>query len=256
MTAGRHIEITALPGIPIVQPGCNLIELLSSALSRAELTPQDGDVLVVAQKVVSKAENRLVDLHTVDPSPEAERLASELDKDPRLVEVILSQTARVVRAERGVLIVEHRLGLIMANAGVDQSNVDSEEGRWALLLPADPDRSAEELQAAFAKHYGAKVAVIINDSFGRPWRLGVVGVAIGAAGLPSLIDKRGEKDLFGRPLEVTTIAFVDEIAAAASLIMGQADEGLPVVLIRGLTWSAPASCARSLLRPRAEDLFQ
>ena len=199
----------------------------------------------------------MIDLATIKPSPQAIAIAAEVDKDPRLVEVILSESVRVVRARRGVLIIEHRLGFIMANAGVDQSNVAPEDGSaHVLLLPENPDRSAETLRRGLAKLTGIDLAVVINDSFGRAWRQGTAGVAIGAAGLPALIDLRGRPDLFGRTLEVSVIGFADEIAAAASLVMGQADEAAPVVLIRGLRWSAPESTAGSLIRPSNEDLFR
>ena len=215
------------------------------------------DILVVAQKIVSKAEGRIVDLATVEPSAKAVTLAAEVDKDPRLVELILSESVRVVRARRNVLIVEHRLGFIMANAGVDQSNVGPPDGSSrALLLPENPDRSAETLRHGLAAATGIDLAVVINDSFGRPWRQGTAGVAIGVAGLPAMIDLRGRPDLFGRTLEASVVGFADEVAAAASLVMGQADEATPVVLIRGLRWSAPQSTAASLIRPANEDLFR
>jgi coenzyme F420-0:L-glutamate ligase / coenzyme F420-1:gamma-L-glutamate ligase len=251
------LEVIALPGLPLIWPGDDLVGLIASAFKPDGVAPRPGDVLVVAQKIVSKAEGRVVDLATVEPSAKARTLAVEVDKDPRLVEVILSESVRVVRARRGVLIVEHRLGFIMANAGVDQSNVAPADGPpRALLLPKDPDRSAEALRRGLATLTGIDLAVVINDSFGRPWRQGTVGVAIGAAGLPGLIDLRGRPDLFGRTLEVSVVGFADEVAAAASLLMGQADEALPAVLVRGLRWSAPQSTAASLIRPPHEDLFR
>ena len=190
-------------------------------------------------------------------SPQAIALAADVDKDPRLVETILSESVRIVRARRNVLIVEHRLGFIMANAGVDQSNVGPGDGaQRVLLLPEHPDRSAAALRDGLAALTGTDLAVVINDSFGRAWRQGTAGVAIGVAGLPALIDLRGRPDLFGRKLEVSVIGFADEIAAAASLVMGQADEAAPVALIRGLRWSAPESTAASLIRPSTEDLFR
>ncbi len=251
------LEVTALGGLPLVRPGDDLVELIVSAFSRNHVTPRVGDVLVVAQKIVSKAEGRVVDLATIQPSPRARTLAAEVDKDPRLVEIILSESVRIVRARRNVLIVEHKLGFIMANAGVDQSNVGPADG-WsrALLLPENPDRSAEALRDGLAAATGSDLAVVINDSFGRPWRQGTAGVAIGVAGLPALIDLRGRPDLFGRKLEASIVGFADEIAAAASLVMGQADEATPVVLIRGLRWSAPESPAISILRYPNEDLFR
>ena len=251
------LEVIALEGLPLIKAGDDLVELIASALTRNDVTPQAQDVLVVAQKIVSKAEGRLVDLATIEPSAKARTLAAEVDKDPRLVELILSESVRVVRARRNVLIVEHKLGFIMANAGVDQSNVGPADGSSrALLLPENPDRSAETLRDGLAAATGSDLAVVINDSFGRPWRQGTAGVAIGVAGLPALIDLRGRPDLFGRKLEASIIGFADEIAAAASLVMGQADEATPVVLIRGLRWSAPESPAVSILRSPNEDLFR
>jgi coenzyme F420-0:L-glutamate ligase/coenzyme F420-1:gamma-L-glutamate ligase len=251
------LEVIALEGLPFVRPGDDLVELIASALTRNGVAPRAGDVLVVAQKIVSKAEGRMIDLATVEPSAKALTLAAEVDKDPRLVEVILSESVRVVRARRNVLIVEHRLGFIMANAGVDQSNVAPADGASrALLLPENPDRSAEALRNGLAAATGIDLAVVINDSFGRAWRQGTAGVAIGVAGLPALVDLRGRPDLFGRTLEVSIIGFADEVAAAASLVMGQADEATPVVLIRGLRWSAPATNAASMIRSADEDLFR
>ena len=241
----------------MVQAGDDLAGLIGAALERASLTPHAGDVVGVAQKIVSKAEGRTVDLATVVASPRAVGLAAEVGKDPRVVEVVLGESVRVVRSRPNLLIVEHRLGFVMANAGVDQSNVAPHDGvHRVLLLPRDPDASAEALRARLVERYGVPLAVIINDSFGRAWRRGTVGVAIGAAGLPALLDLRGRPDLFGRILEVSIIGFADEIAAAASLLMGQADEARPVVLMRGLDWTAPATGAWELLRPAAEDLFR
>jgi coenzyme F420-0:L-glutamate ligase / coenzyme F420-1:gamma-L-glutamate ligase len=251
------LEVIALTGLPLIKAGDDLVELIASALAANGVGPRAEDVLVVAQKIVSKAEGRVVNLATIEPSPKAIALAAEVDKDPRLVEVILSESVRVVRARRGVLIVEHRLGFIMANAGVDQSNVAPADGaQRVLLLPENPDGSAETLRRGLTTMTGIDVAVVINDSFGRPWRQGTVGVAIGAAGLPALLDLRGRPDLFGRKLEVSLVGFADEIAAAASLVMGQADEALPAVLIRGLRWSAPESTAAGIVRSPNEDLFR
>ena len=250
------LEVVPLQGLPFIRAGDDLVELVASALKLNGVTPRAGDVLVVAQKIVSKAEGRVVDLATIEPSAQAVALATDVDKDPRLVEVILSESVRVVRARRGVLIVEHRLGFIMANAGVDQSNVAPADGsHCVLLLPENPDGSAETLRRGLAAVTGIDVAVVINDSFGRPWRQGTVSVAIGVAGLPALIDLRGRPDLFGG-LEVSVIRFADEVAAAASLLMGQADEALPAVLIRGLRWSAPETTAASIIRASNEDLFR
>jgi coenzyme F420-0:L-glutamate ligase / coenzyme F420-1:gamma-L-glutamate ligase len=251
------LEVIALTDLPLIKVGDDLVELIASSLKQNGVELRAQDVLVVAQKIVSKAEDRMVDLATIKPSAKAIALASDVDKDPRLVEVILSESVRVVRARRNVLIVEHRLGFIMANAGVDQSNVGPADGaQRVLLLPEHPDRSAAGLRRGLTALTGIHLAVVINDSFGRAWRQGTAGVAIGAAGLPALIDLRGRPDLFGRKLEVSVIGFADEIAAAASLVMGQADEAAPVVLIRGLRWSAPESTAASLIRPSNEDLFR
>jgi coenzyme F420-0:L-glutamate ligase/coenzyme F420-1:gamma-L-glutamate ligase len=254
----NRIEIVALPGLPAVAPGDDLAALIGDALERAGVGLGDGDVVVVAQKVVSKAEGRRVDLATVRPSARAEALASRVLKDPRLVELILSESVRVVRSAPNLLIVEHRLGFVMANAGIDQSNTaPADAGEFALLLPIDPAASARRLRAALRQRFGAQPAVVVNDSFGRPWRRGTVGVALGTAGLPALLDLRGRKDLFGRALQSTQVGHADEIAAAASLMMGQAAEARPAVLIRGLTRTdAPDNPVSAMLRPPEEDQFR
>jgi coenzyme F420-0:L-glutamate ligase/coenzyme F420-1:gamma-L-glutamate ligase len=253
MTSG--LEIFALPGIPMVKPGDDLPALILAGLERAGRTLQAHDVVVIAQKIVSKAEGRIVDLADVIPSAEAMSLAAAVGKDPRIVQVVLSESVKVVRSRPNLMIMQHRLGFVMANAGVDQSNVAAADGRHrALLLPVDPDGSARKIRAALAAQ--ADVGVIISDSFGRPWRRGTAGVAIGAAGIPSVIDLRGKPDLFGRTLEVSIIGFADEVAAAASLLQGQAAEGQPVVVVRGLTWSAPDMPVADVIRPPEEDLFQ
>ncbi|RAI58705.1 coenzyme F420-0:L-glutamate ligase [Roseicella frigidaeris] len=242
------LSLTALPDLPMVRAGDDLAALLQAGLDHAGLRPAPGDVLAVAQKVVSKAEGRSVPLASVTPSAAALRLAAETGKDPRLVELILSESVRVVRSRPNLIIVEHRLGCVMANAGIDQSNL-GQEGH-ALLLPADPDASAARLAARLG------LAVVVTDSFGRAWRRGTVGVAIGAAGLPALLDLRGQPDLFGRSLQVSITGFADEIAAAAGLVMGQGAEGRPAVLLRGLAWTAPPLPAAELIRSEAEDLFR
>jgi len=251
------LQLVALDRVPLVRPGDDLAALLGDALVRAEVAPRSGDVLVVAQKIVSKAEGRYVDLAAVEPSPRALDLAREIEKDARFVEVILRESRRVVRHRQGVLIVEHRLGYVMANAGIDRSNIDPAAGdEPVLLLPRDPDASAAALQARLAGRFGVPLGVIVSDSFGRAWRRGTVGIALGAAGLPSLVDLRGHADLYGRLLQVSETGFADEIAAAASLLMGQADEGVPAVLVRGLAWSAAEAPAAQLVRPESEDLFR
>jgi coenzyme F420-0:L-glutamate ligase/coenzyme F420-1:gamma-L-glutamate ligase len=256
MTAGG-VTLKPLGGVKLVEPGDDLGTIVVAAFAANGVTPQDGDVLVVAQKIVSKAEGRYVNVAAVQPSERAIALAAEVDKDPRFVEIVLSESKRVVRHRPGLLIVEHRLGFVMANAGIDHSNVPTEDGvERVLLLPEDPDGSAGALREYLAGVFGTRIAVIISDSFGRAWRKGTVGVALGAAGLPSLIDLRGHPDLFGRELLVTETGFADEIAAAAGLLMGQADEGVPIVLVRGLGWSAPEMPAAALIRPAEHDLFR
>jgi coenzyme F420-0:L-glutamate ligase/coenzyme F420-1:gamma-L-glutamate ligase len=257
MKSSNAVEIFAVPGIPPVRKDDDLVALIDEGLARGDIVPRGGDVFVLTQKIVSKAEGRMVDLATVEPSAEALELAGEVQKDPRLVELILSESARVVRARRGVLIVEHRLGFVMANAGIDQSNLaPPDDPERALLLPIDPDGSAAILRSRLSETFGVPVAVIISDSFGRAWRRGTCGVAIGAAGLPSLMDLRGSPDLFGRGLQVSITGHADEIAAAASLVMGQGAEGQPVVIVRGLTWRGPDNPASELVRPAEEDMFR
>jgi len=253
----REVTLTALSGIKLVEPSDDLGAITVAALRDNGLIPINGDVLVVAQKIVSKAEGRYVDVTTVQPSERAVALAAEVGKDPRFVEVVLSEAKRVVRHRPGLLIVEHRLGFVMANAGIDHSNVAaSDGGERVLLLPVDPDASAQALRHHLIEVFGVGIGVIISDSFGRPWRKGTVGVALGAAGLPAFVDLRGRPDLFGRELLVTETGFADEIAAAAGLLMGQADEAMPIVLVRGLTWSAPDLPVAALVRPAEHDLFR
>jgi len=253
----RKITLIALSGIKLVEPGDDLGAISVAALQDNGTVPKEGDVLVVAQKIVSKAEGRYVDVTTVQPSERAVALAAEVDKDPRFVEVVLSEAKRVVRHRPGLLIVEHRLGFVMANAGIDHSNIAApDDGERVLLLPVDPDGSARALRQHVMEVFGVGIGVIISDSFGRPWRKGTVGVALGAAGLPAFVDLRGRADLFGRELLVTETGFADEIAAAAGLLMGQAAEAMPMVLVRGLAWSAPDLPVAALIRPAEHDLFR
>jgi coenzyme F420-0:L-glutamate ligase / coenzyme F420-1:gamma-L-glutamate ligase len=254
--AAEPLSLFALRGLPEVQPGTVLAPLLADAVTRAGLNLRAGDVLVVAQKIVSKAEGRLVALASVLPGAHAQELAAVTGKDPRLIELILSESAEVLRAHKDVLIVRHRLGFVMANAGIDRSNLaGGAAGAEVLLLPADPDGSAESLRAALGR-LGVAPGVIISDSFGRPWRRGVTNIALGAAGVPALLDRRGESDRAGRRLEVTEVAIGDALASAAGLVMGEAAEGIPAVLIRGCSFSAAANPAQSLIRPLDEDLFR
>jgi coenzyme F420-0:L-glutamate ligase / coenzyme F420-1:gamma-L-glutamate ligase len=245
-----RLEVIALPAIPEIRPGDDLAAVIASALSRAGLVLASGDVLVVAQKIVSKSEDRFVELASVTPSEDAIRFARETDKDPRLVHLILGESERVLRHRRNVLIVEHKRGWVLANAGIDASNVGCPGA--VLLLPKDPDSSAARLRERLG------VPVIVSDSWGRAWRVGTTGVALGAAGLPAVLDLRGRADRDGRTLRATEIALADEIAAAASLVQGAADEGTPVALVRGVAAflaAAPATDATALVRAKDEDLF-
>lgn len=257
MPGAAALTLTALRGVPTIGEGADLAAVIGAAAERTEVALRDGDVLVLAQKIVSKAEGRRVRLASVTPSPRARELARAVDKDPRLVELILAESEEVLRARPGVIIVVHRLGFVLANAGIDASNVEAVEGEESvLLLPADPDASAERLRQGLRAATGAELGVIINDSFGRAWRLGTVGTAIGVAGLPGLVDLRGRPDRTGRALRVTEIGVADELAAAASLLMGQADEGRPVIHVRGFPYAPRAGRAAELLRPKQLDLFR
>lgn len=251
------ISLSALPDFPLVNPGDDLPTLVMAAMETARLSFEPGDILVVAQKIFSKTENRFVDLHTVTPSERAVELSKTVNKDPRLVEVILGESKDVVRQQKDVLIVEHHLGFVMANAGIDQSNVGPDaDDTIVLLLPEDPDASCRNLSAGLSEKTGLDIPVIMNDSHGRAWRLGTVGVAIGVSGLPPVVDLTGQPDLFDRPLRVTEVGMVDELAAAGSLVMGQADEGCPVVLVRGVRPLSAHAKTRPLMRPRSQDLFR
>jgi coenzyme F420-0:L-glutamate ligase/coenzyme F420-1:gamma-L-glutamate ligase len=252
-----RVQMTALPGLPLVRPGDDLFKLIDAGVAAAGETLADGDVLVLAQKIVSKARGRIVDLATVTPSQRALELAAATDKDPRQVEVILSEANEVVAHRPGVLVVEQKLGLVMANAGIDVSNVEQDgDSENVLLLPLDPDGDCAALRAEIKQRLGATVAVVINDSVGRAWRIGTVGLAIGSAGLPALWDLRGNKDLFERTLEVSMQAVADELASAASLVQGQGSEGQPVVLIRGFEFPDVEEDCKTLIRPREEDMFR
>ena len=250
------VSLIGVTDIPLVETGDDVLDLIAGALKSGELTLMDGDVLVITSKIISKAEGRWVDLNSVTPDEEARQVAESCGKDPRLVRVILSESARISRMRTGILITEHRLGFTSANAGVDHSNTRP-NGDWLLLLPENPDQTARSLREQINRRFGVKVAVVISDSHGRPFRLGTVGTAIGAAGLPSLWDWRGRADLFGRTLEVTEVAFADELAAAAGLVMGQAAQAVPAVIIRGLEYPVDEKAsAADLNRPRELDLYR
>jgi coenzyme F420-0:L-glutamate ligase/coenzyme F420-1:gamma-L-glutamate ligase len=251
----RELRLISLPGIPEVERGVALAELLLAATTRASMSLQTGDILVLAQKIISKSEGRVVPLAGVTPSKRAQSLAQEANKDPRIVELMLRESRQMLRVKPGIIIVEHRLGFVMANAGIDQSNVPGGDDA-VLLLPQDPDASARNLRDGLVAATGVEVGVLIIDSFGRAWRNGVTGTAIGVAGVPALIDLRGNKDREGRTLKVTQVAAADELAAAASLVMGQADEGTPAVLVRGFPYASRVSAVKELLRPEAGDLFR
>lgn len=252
----KSITYTALPEVPLIQPGDDLVQIIAEGVARVGIEVVAGDVFVLAQKIVSKSENRYVYLDSVVPSARALELAKTVGKDPRHIEVVLSESTEVVRTRKNVMIVAHRLGFVMANAGIDESNIEQGRGHRVLLLPENPDASCEDLKCGLDQRFGVSVGVVMNDSFGRPWRNGVVGVALGSAGVPSLQSMIGEPDLFSRPMQVTEIALADELAAAASLVMGQAAEGQPIVHVRGFSSSAPVNAASALIRPKEQDMFR
>lgn len=252
-----ELSLTAVPDLPSFQPGDDIVPILLEALTRQDIHLADGDVLVIAQKIISKVEDRAVQLETIEPGLQARQIADQTGKDSRLVELILQESDEISRIGNGVLIVRHRLGFTSANAGIDRSNVSQgAQGEWVLLLPIDPDGSAEEIRKEIAAQLGVNVGVIISDSHGRPFRLGTVGVAIGVAGLPALWDRRGERDLHGYALQHTEVGVADEIAAAAGLVMGQGAEGFPVVLVRGLQFPAINGKATDLVRAKEKDLYR
>lgn len=247
--------MTALPGIPLVMPGDDLAQLILDALKRTELTLQTGDVLVVTSKIVSKAEGRIVELGAVEPSQAAQELARTTEKDPRIIELVLRESESVSRAAPGVLVVRHRLGFVSANAGIDQSNVDGSDDH-VLLLPLNPDASAQALRDCLRERAHADVSIVISDSHGRPFRRGNVGVAIGAAGLPGVLDLRGNEDLFGRILRVSMQGYADMVASAANLLTGEGSEGRPVILLRGLQFPSEEGTAADLNRAPEQDLYR
>jgi len=287
------LTLTAIPGIPVIQPGDDLASIIKKALDLASISLEDGDILVIAQKIVSKAEGRLVNLREVKPSIQAYELAEQVEKDPRIVELILNESRQVLRTRPGVMIVEHRLGFICASAGIDHSNVGIPQGRqviarneaiqaaspqiashstlamtsgrieeatesddWVLLLPENPDASAHALRKNLEESSKKRLGVLIIDSHGRAWRLGTVGVAIGLSGMPALVDMRGWRDMFGVELQITQVGSADELASAASILMGQASEGTPVVHVRGFPHPLREGSLGELLRPAEQDLFR
>lgn len=251
------VQMRALPGIPEVHRGNDVAAVIRQALEQNQQHLDDGSVLVVAQKIISKAEGRLVRLSDVSPSARAQELAGVTKNDPRLIELILSESSAILRAVPGVIIVRHRLGYVMANAGIDQSNLPgNSDGEQALLLPVNPHTSANNIRAALFTESGAHPGVVISDSFGRPWRNGVVNVALASAGIPALIDQRNSADRHGRTLQNTIIAYADAVAAGAALVMGESGEGTPVAIVTGLRSTAPVNDATTLIRPLESDLFQ
>lgn len=266
------LTLTPLQHIPLIRHGDDLADILVSALAANGIELADGDILVVTSKIVSKAEGRMVDLASVQPSEDALELARRSEKDPRLAELILQESAEVLRVRVGTVIVEHRLGFVCANAGIDHSNVTpapspdspppfSEKmgegpGEGVLLLPRDPDASSRAIREKVESKTGKKIGVMLVDSHGRAWRVGTVGMCIGLSGIPAVMDERGWKDLFGRELQITVVGVADELAAAASLMMGQAAEGTPVVHARGFPYPLREGSMKELLRPKNQDMFR
>jgi coenzyme F420-0:L-glutamate ligase/coenzyme F420-1:gamma-L-glutamate ligase len=257
--AEAGVSIQVVPGLPDIQPGDDLVELLLASMALNQISLEDGDILVIAHKVVSKAEGRIVRLEDVKPSAQALELAQTLNKNPRKIEVILGESKRVMRAvkrpeqQEGILIAEHRLGFICANAAVDESNVGTPGS--VILLPEDPDKSAWNLCLGLEKATGKTLGVVVTDTFGRPWRMGLVNVAIGLARVPSLVDMAGEKDAYGRELSVTVPALADELAAASGLLMSKEGKK-PALIFKGVEWTPGSSSALDLIRPQQEDLFR
>lgn len=255
-----ELLVRAITGVPTIEPGDDLFEAIVSSLVHAEVEPADGDVIVIASKIVSRAQGCFVDLGGITPSDTARQLSEQVDKDPRLVELILRESVGISRKTTGALIVRHRLGFVSANAGIDASNAvpsgaPEGSGPWVLTLPRDPDATAASLRAKLAERFGAEVAVIITDSWGRPFRRGTIGFAVGVAGMPPVWDRCGATDRHGRALEATESAVADSIAAAADLVAGQADEGRPLTLVRGLRFHPSGESAEALLRDPENDLY-
>lgn len=253
----NQITLTALPKIPMIQKGDDLVQIILKGLNRAKIEMKNGDVFVIAQKIVSKSEGRLIDLNDVTPSKKAKEIGKKMNKDPRLIELILSESKEVIRFTQEHLIVRHRLGFVIANAGLDQSNVNTDplSNTKALLLPYNPDASCRKMREQILKRTEKKVGIIINDSHGRPFKKGVTGSAIGVAGIPVLRDMRGTHDLFQRKLATTLIASADELAAAGSILMGQADEGKPIIHVRGFPFKAKQVTIKEIFYNKKEELF-
>lgn len=254
-----NLSLTTLDNFPLIQSGDDLTKLISKLSREQGVSPVDGDIFILAQKVVSKAEGRMVNLTEVKPSQEAEKLSGITGKDPRFIEMVLRESKSIIRTGPNTLIAEHKKGFICANAGIDHSNVKGDWGNeldWILLLPEDADQSAEKIRRGLEEQFDCQLGVLIIDSHGRAWRNGTVGIAIGVSGMPALMDLRGKEDLYGFRLKITQVATADELAAAASLIMGQADEGTPVVFAHGFPYALREGSLSELIRPKEMDLFR
>lgn len=254
----RKLTLTPLTGIPDVRPGDDISDLIINNARSHDFHLIDSDILIITQKIISKSESRLVDLRSVIASPKAKVLSEITGKDARLLQLILNESVRVLRMRKGLIIVRHKLGFVCANAGIDHSNTirGEEAENFVLLLPEDPDRSARTIQKEIQRKTGSKVGVLIIDSHGRAWRNGTIGTTIGIAGVPGLVDLRGKKDLYGYTLKATQVAAADELAAAASLVMGQADESIPCVIARGFPYPLRESSLDELIRSEKNDLFK
>ena len=252
------VQLLALTAVPMIKPGDDLTAVVSAALKRAGWKLQSYDVLVVAQKIVSKAENRYAYLDEVEVTEQAQKIALETDKDAPMVQLILNESTHILKTRPGLIIAQHKLGWVMANAGIDHSNIESDNARQrVLLLPVDPQSSADTLREGLRQRFAcASFGVVISDSVGRPWRLGTLGMALCASGVPGVIDRRGEADLFGRTLEVTQVGFADSVAAGAVLVMGEGSEALPLVVVRGLRWPHDERASCELIRDASADLFR
>ncbi|MGB8253180.1 MAG: coenzyme F420-0:L-glutamate ligase [Anaerolineaceae bacterium] len=253
------LTLSPLLNLPLVLPGDDIAQIIIKGMSEMHLAATDDDIFIIAQKIISKAENRLVNLNDVTPGKEAEKISKKCKKDPRIVELILRESNTVLRTRPGTIIVEHRLGFVCANAGIDHSNVAGSYGNqedWMLMLPEDPDGSARKIQQDLVTYYKKRIGVMIIDSHGRAWRNGIIGMSVGLAGVPGLVDLRGKPDLFNYSLRITQVGAADELAAAASLVMGQANEGTPVVHARGFPYDLRESSIKELIRKKEQDLFR
>ncbi|HET58821.1 MAG TPA: coenzyme F420-0:L-glutamate ligase [Chloroflexi bacterium] len=252
----KPLIITPVTGFPLVKPGNNIAALIWQTLQENHIPLENNDILVVTQKIISKAENQIVILDLIGPSEEALLLAEETDKNPALCQVIIDQSSQILRRRPGLIISEHRIGFVCANAGVDHSNLDQAGRDRVLCLPEDPDRSAENIRLFLEEKSGKSIGVLIIDSHGRAWRLGTVGISIGTSMVPELVNKIGDQDLFGRELRATVIGAADQLAAAAALVMGEADEGIPLVHVRGFPYSLRKSSINEVIRTKEKDLFR